>query len=204
MTWKWVWGSHGKRTSGHKVDGGALPRVTCGVFIHLEKDAILADIVLWIHCLVSSVQARFQPPFVPCAVNYSYHHTWQPSTIYWNKECWTSIGFMEELNFGKLNLRKLWHKWNCLGCSWVYGSGVHKHRKVFFEKYKSQVCAVWMQGLDINYLIRILIPNWEISSERLLSLCGLRKNKTSSGTLPSQDTGDSLEIMNISTWGKKN
>lgn len=65
LTWIWVGGRSGKRTSSNKVAGGALARAACGVFMHLGKDALLGEIVVWMHCLVSSVPARFQPPSVP-------------------------------------------------------------------------------------------------------------------------------------------
>ena len=63
--------------SGDKADG-AVARATCGIFIHLEKDAVCVDTVLWIYHLVSSVQARFQPICALCSEQFT-----QPYTAAW-------------------------------------------------------------------------------------------------------------------------
>lgn len=99
------------------------------------------------------------------------------------------------------------HKSNCPACSWAYESGVWYMNEIksFCEKCKFQAYAMWMQGLDVNYLIGISFPNPEMSLKRLLNLWGLRKSKFSLGTLPhlrAQGTPPEITPTKMSTWEK--
>lgn len=61
-------------------------------------------------------------------------------------------------------------------------------KKVSCEKGKSEAYALW-RGLDVNYLIGILIPNWEMSSLKTFEPLGTENESILFGnTSPPQGT----------------